>query len=402
MAMSATGLSKAPVGDAIHGRIQGIRHSELTEHSGPIVAMASRSAAHEGLLYTAAMDNTIKLWDTDSLECIKSLKEKKNEITAMVYLPQANVIVTGHENSDLKMWSVDCQQDAPLRTVSGQAVHSNTITTLAWAAWGSCDPSGQRPPSLAQDMAHGPAETVVAGSYDRTLSFWTISQTSDGIAMAKFDRVFCAHQSVDDEVLAVCCNATTCSVFSGGNGGIVRRWPGRGGDRAEATYEGHEDAVTCVTAEGAYLFSGSADCTVRIWHALRAEELKVVRVHAVAVQALLAVPSSRLLVSCGFDGRAVFWDPQMDVELGVREMKTYEAPEEFRSLAYIDTHSVLVGSESGKIIIFPVPAEDATFLTGSEPSKMPSEPTTPPSSRGGEPTGAYVQEEAVQAASSIQ
>jgi len=391
--------------------VRGVRYSEITEHTGPIVAMASRSAAQEGLLYTAAMDNMIKLWDTDSLECIKSLKEKKHEITAMVYLPQANVIVTGHENSDLKMWSVDCQQEASLRTVSGQAVHSNTISTLDWAAWGSSDLSASRPTSLAQDMAHGAAETIVAGSYDRRLSFWKISQTSDGTAMAKFERAFCAHQGIDDEVLVVCCNATTGSVFSGGNGGVVRKWPGRGGELAEATYEGHEDAVTCLTAQGAYLFSGSADCTVRVWDALRAEELKVVRVHTVTVQALLAVPNSHLLVSCGFDGRAVFWDPQMDVRLGVREMKTYEQPEEFRSLAYMDmTHSVLVGCESGKIIAFPVPVDDATVLAGSEISKMHSQPTTRPSSRGGEPLGttlissntegACVQEDAVQAATS--
>eukprot|EP00419_Tripos_fusus_P016942 CAMPEP_0172745664 /NCGR_PEP_ID=MMETSP1074-20121228/138504_1 /TAXON_ID=2916 /ORGANISM="Ceratium fusus, Strain PA161109" /LENGTH=62 /DNA_ID=CAMNT_0013576889 /DNA_START=64 /DNA_END=248 /DNA_ORIENTATION=- len=62
--------------------------------------------------------------------------------------------------------------------------------------------------------------------------------------MAKFERAFCAHEGIDDEVLAVCCNATTGSVFSGGNSGVVRKWPGRGGELAEATYEGHEDAVT--------------------------------------------------------------------------------------------------------------------------------------------------------------
>ena len=64
-------------------------------------------ASHGLVLYTASMDNSIRVFDSETLECIKVFKEKKEEISAMVYLPKANVIITGHENRDLKMWSLD-------------------------------------------------------------------------------------------------------------------------------------------------------------------------------------------------------------------------------------------------------------------------------------------------------
>merc|ERR1719473_231612 len=91
-----------------------------------------RSTPQGGLLYTAAMDNTIRMWDLDSLQCIKNLRERRNEITSMIYLPRANVIITGHEDFELKMWSIDSQQEACLRTVTGDAIHENTISALCW------------------------------------------------------------------------------------------------------------------------------------------------------------------------------------------------------------------------------------------------------------------------------
>mmetsp|Transcript_80063 Transcript_80063/g.226597 ORF Transcript_80063/g.226597 Transcript_80063/m.226597 type:complete len:742 (+) Transcript_80063:88-2313(+) len=371
--------------------VRGVKFSELNEHTGPVVAMASRPTPQGGLLYTAAMDNTIRLWDTDGLECIKSLKEKKHEITAMVYLPRANVIITGHENSDLKMWSLDCQQDALLRTVSGQPVHENTISSMVWAAGGVDDAAALK--STTESFSTGSVgkmdvgtETLVAGSYDRQLSFWKITLTSDGTAMARFERAFLAHEEVHDEVLAVAYSSAANSVFTGGNEGVIRKWAFWGVGQLEAAYEGHEDAIICFAVDGNFLFSGSADCTVRVWETSQGYELKVVRVHEVTVQSLLVIPETGFVASCAFDGRVVFWDPQVG-RPHVNELQTYEQPEQFRSLAYVDLNrSILVGCESGKIIAFPLPNETASAAASVLP-KVLGGIETPPSSRAGDSDG---------------
>lgn len=360
--------------------VRGVKFSELNEHTGPVVAMASRPTPQGGLLYTAAMDNTIRLWDTDAMECINSLREKKHEITAMAYLPRANAIITGHENSDLKMWSVDCQQEALLRTVSGQSVHENTISALVVAARGAEDAAQRAAAGLTSDVTDLGVETLIVGSYDRQLSFWKITLTSDGTAMAKFERAFLAHDEIGDEILAVAYAPASASVFTGGNAGIVRKWAFWGAGKLEAEYEGHEDSVVCFAVDGHFLFSGSADCTVRIWETTQGYELKVVRVHQVTVQSLLVIPDSGLVASCAFDGRVVFWDPQIG-RRNVLELQTYEQQEEFRSLAYVDLNSsILVGCESGKMIAFPLPTEE-NVPNRNELPQIISGIETPPSSR---------------------
>jgi len=332
--------------------VRGVKFAELSEHTGPVVAMASRPTPQGGLLYTAAMDNTIRMWDTDTLECIKSLKEKKHEITAMVYLPRADVVITGHENSDLKMWSLDCQQEALLKTVSGQAVHDNTISALVWTASVAEDASAA---GLGAGQAHIGYEIVVAGSYDRQLSFWKITLSNDGNAMAKFERAFVAHEEPDDEVLAVAYSGAANAVFTGGNAGIIRRWAFRGSRRLEAEYDGHKDsAIISFAVDANFLFSGSVDCTVIIWETLQGFRLKTVQVHGATVQALMVIPENGFVVSCAFDGKAIVWDPQIGQD-GVKEVQTYEQPEEFRALAFVDMNrNILVGCESGKIIAFPL------------------------------------------------
>lgn len=368
--------------------VRGVKFSELSEHVGPIVSMASRPTPQGGLLYTAAMDNTIRMWDADSLECIKTLREPKHEITAMVYLPRANVIVTGHENSDLKLWSIDSLQEAYLKTVSGQSVHTNTISTMIWVNSSVSQEDQKTAPVFGRSISGGDSlsvgcEIVVAGSYDRQLSFWKVTLTSDGTAMAKFERSFLAHADGEDEILALAHAPASGSIFTGGNSGVVRKWAFWGTRVLEASYEGHEDAILCFAVDGNFLYSGSADKTVRVWETVRGMQLKVVQIHDVAIQSLLVLSDSGLVASCAFDGRVVFWDPQIG-KADVSELRTYEQPEEFRSLAYVGlTHSILVGCESGKIVAFPLPSDTRDpheevlpqILQGVE---------TPPSSRGGD------------------
>jgi len=121
--------------------------------------------------------------------------------------------------------------------------------------------------------------------------------------MAKFERAFVAHDEIDDEILTIAYSSIAHSVFTGGNHGIIRKWSFWTVKQMEAEYKGHEDAVVCFAVDANLLYSGSVDCTIRIWETSQGMALKVVKVHNVTVQALLVVPDSGNVASCAFDGR---------------------------------------------------------------------------------------------------
>lgn len=281
----------------------------------------------------------------------------------MIYLPRANVIITGHENSDLKMWSLDCEQ-AYLRTVTGQSVHENTISALIVV-----HVHGENTSVQPENTPTG-FELVVAGSYDRLMSFWRVTLTSDRTAMAKFERVVHAHPDATDEILALGSSATTHALFSGGNEGVIRQWS-LWGTVPEAELRGHEDAITCFAADGHFLYSGSADGTIRIWECTRKQQLKVLNLHEVTVQALLMLPDSGACISCA-GGKVVIWQCDRDNEVTV--IRSYEQPEEFRAL-HVRLQDLLAGCESGKIVSFPLPEEVAPAAAPEGPSGI----KTPPS-----------------------
>lgn len=361
--------------------VRGVKFTELSEHTGPIVSMTSRTLSHGGLLYTASMDNTIRMWDTDSLECLKCIREKKQEITAMVFLPRANVIVTGHENAELKIWSLECPQEALLTMVGGHQAHSNTISALAYvtsSAQEDSSPTSSPTTSYPDEELSSGFEAVVAGSYDRQLSYWKVTVSGDGTALAKFERLFLAHQEPEDEILAVAYSPSANSVFTGGNAGIIRKWSFSGLAHLEVEYQGHEDGILCFSVDANFLYSGSVDQTIRIWETSQGFQLKVVKVHDVTVQSILVLPESGCVASCGHDGKLRLWDPLIGKTEDVSIIHTYEHPEEFRALTYVQlSQTILVGAESGKIISFPLPGASADAVPSAFKAMQ-----TPPSTRG--------------------
>jgi F-box and WD-40 domain protein CDC4 len=89
-------------------------------------------------------------------------------------------------------------------------------------------------------------------------------------------------------------------IFSGSADCSVRVWDAK-------TYAcklwlvGHTGTVWCVTADASAIFSGSADTTVRIWHCDTGECLRVVKAHNRTVNCICVAGDAMLTGSADFD-----------------------------------------------------------------------------------------------------
>lgn len=336
---------------------RGVKYAHAKEHTQRIVNLASRQTEQGGLLYTASADMTLRWWDLETLREIKVITEEKSEPTALVYLPCTNVLCTGHENGELKLWSVEYVSVTEMRDRNDDKVHTNSISCLCVV------------PLTQHEDAQGASEVVVAGSFDYQLSVWRILQTDDGTTVAKVEAVFRAHQYDDDEVLCVAYAQAQAAIFSAGNRGTIHRWSIDPPGKKICEYADHEDAVTGFAVDQLLLYSSSADCTIKVWETSGNYLLHTISdLHTSPIQALAVLPSSGIVCSCA-GGRLVLWDPSS------REVvTTFTQNQDFCCLLVSEPQRVIVvGTEAGPLTLFPIPELEQEKQEGAEPKDMASD-----------------------------
>ena len=75
-------------------------------------------------LASGSRDNSIKIWNVDSGECIRTLSGHSNIVTSLQLLSN-NKLASGSRDNSIKIWNVD--SGACIRTLSG---HSHFVTSL--------------------------------------------------------------------------------------------------------------------------------------------------------------------------------------------------------------------------------------------------------------------------------
>lgn len=106
---------------------------------------------------TAALDNTILLWNYDKMEIISSMQAPKNsELSCMTFLFKSCLVATGHEDGEIRLWNMEINSSVLLKAPKNRK-HSNLISCIHGTIWNG-------------------SEFLLAGSYDGKVSIWEITE----------------------------------------------------------------------------------------------------------------------------------------------------------------------------------------------------------------------------------
>jgi WD40 repeat protein/transcriptional regulator with XRE-family HTH domain len=225
------------------------------------------------LLATGSEDQTIRLWDTDTGECLTILSGHTNWVRSIAFSPDGCLLASGSEDHTIRLW--DVQSGTCCQTLRG---HTQRVRAVAFSPQG---------------------DLLATGGDDHTIRLWN-AQTWQ-----------CSHilEEHTGHVRTLAFHPTKLLLASGSEDTTIRLWYAPTG-KCLATLRGHTHRISAVTfaAEGTLLASSSDDLTIRLWDVEQQECLRTLSGHTNRIWSLASVPGRNMLVSAAEDQTLRMWD----------------------------------------------------------------------------------------------
>ncbi|KAJ2555144.1 Ski complex subunit Rec14 [Coemansia sp. RSA 1933] len=301
------------------------------------------------VLATAGSDEIVKIWDAETGECIKMLKDGDYAITSLETNAQGTRALTSSMDGKIRVWDIEkiekqsSNADKPILTIDAKS------STNAWKA---CFLS--KASSSAQDSKPDSAESrteLIASSTDRgTVKLWSVSNGRETGEMDTSRPSFLTSLAVSPDSTKVACGSASGNiyVFDAAPGSLHCTFSSHSGNIRSISFS--EDSSLLVTSSddkqiqvhdvrfgspvatflghygwvmsaemhpsGKYIASGSVDSKVKIWDVAQRACVETHNQHSQAVLSVAWQHSSEtsaisrpMLASAGEDCSIRFYDP---------------------------------------------------------------------------------------------
>ena len=327
---------------------------ESEGHTGAIACLA---VLPDGRVVSGSRDNTLRVWDAATGQCLKTLRGHTEPITCVAALSN-EVIISGSEDYTIGVWNlatgqllkrlkghtsvVNCVSPLP----DGRVISASDDCTLrVWDIDTEESTLLEGHTSLICCIAVLSETNIVSGSFDGTLRVWntntgkSIPPMNDGgkaiTCVAIHPNGLIISGSLDNmvrvwdpitrqclrrltvlgdgvECLAVLPNGMVASAtgsIPGAKDSCIQLWDISSGE-CQKTLKGHSKPITSllVLPDG-QVISGSDDKTIRVWDSATGKCLHVLKTHADSVSCLAALSDGRI-ISGSFDRSIIIWDPE--------------------------------------------------------------------------------------------
>ncbi|KAL6712638.1 hypothetical protein ACN47E_000515 [Coniothyrium glycines] len=288
----------------------------LDGHTGAITAIAL-SSRNEQLVASASEDHTVRIWDISTGMCRWTLEGHSGKVKAVAFSPSdGQLVMSASEDNTIRLWEVDtgtCHH-----TLKG---HSGPIEVVEFSP-----PDGRLIVSASMDKtvqlwdtAKGTPYSTVKGHHGQVAAL-AFSPDGQLIALAFQDgqvRVWdvataaycCTLRGHSDYLLAVTFSTDGRLIASASSDGTVRLWDVATGTCLYALV-GHTGHVMDVafSPDGQLVASASTDTTIRLWEAATGTCYSVLEGHSNNITAIAFSPDGQLVASASVDKTIRLWD----------------------------------------------------------------------------------------------
>ncbi|OCT70026.1 hypothetical protein XELAEV_18036950mg [Xenopus laevis] len=210
-------------------------------------------------------DNTIKIWDKNTLECKRVLMGHTGSVLCLQY--DERVIITGSSDSTVRVWDVNtgemlntlihhCEAVLHLRFNNGMMVTCSKDRSIAvWDMASATDITLRRVlvgHRAAVNVVDFDDKYIVSASGDRTIKVWNTST-------CEFVRTLNGHKRG-----IACLQYRDRLVVSGSSDNTIRLWDIECG-ACLRVLEGHEELVRCIRFDNKRIVSGAYDGKIKVW-----------------------------------------------------------------------------------------------------------------------------------------
>jgi division protein 1 len=273
----------------------GSRIKEFQAHSDMITALDFDYPF--GTMVTAALDDTVRVWDLNAGRCMGMLEGHLSSVRCLQV--EEEIVATGSMDASIRLWDLSRAQYAPKD--SGSKINKGPADEgddddddgLTFQNEGD-EPPPPHPNSMADcplftleahvaevTALHFRGNTLVSGSADKTLRQWDLEK---GRCVQTLDVLWAAAQASSTQGLhdgqwrgvasggragdaaADFVGALQCfdaALACGTADGMVRLWDLRSG-QVHRSLVGHTGPVTCLQFDDVHLVTGSLDRSIRV------------------------------------------------------------------------------------------------------------------------------------------
>ncbi|WP_199333391.1 BTAD domain-containing putative transcriptional regulator, partial [Oculatella sp. FACHB-28] len=270
------------------------------------------------ILATSSADQTVKLWDILSNECVATLQGHNNAVLALAWSSDGCTLASGGNDQTIRLWDVETQEC--LNCLEG---HTNAIWSIVWnidrttiasgsddqtvrvwnAYTGQCVKVLQNHQNSVRSLAWNlDGQVLASGSFDQTIRLWHPRSGSHLKTLQGYrNTIHSTSWHPDGRILA-----------SGGDDCQVSLWDSNTGQRIHL-FEGHSHSVWTVawSADGQTLASCSDDQTIRLWDLESKQCLRKLEGHSSLIWTMAWSPTGQLLASGSHDHTVRLWNPLM-------------------------------------------------------------------------------------------